>query len=210
MSQIKNVIAGLGIVASFSVALAPLATYADDPVTNPNTVTANINTVISMKLVSSQSAGDQTIECTSYDDPACSGEPQDVESVILPGEADLTNMFTEIYVSTNNVSGYTLTLADSDNNANLQTTAGATIAPTSSEPESSTNPGWAVRIDGSSSWLAMPAANAGSNIVVKTHQPNPAAVSIDDYSKVYYGVAISIDQASGSYTDTVVYTATTL
>lgn len=209
MSKIKSVIAGLGAVTALGVAVAPLAAYADE-VTNPNTVTAVIAPVLSMRMVSSGSTGDKTLTCDSNNNPVCSGQDQVASTTILPGQADTSSMYTDIYVSTNVLAGFTLTLKDSDNNNNLQTTGGDTIAPISSEPVGSTNPGWAVKIDDGSTWYAVPAANAGSSVSVKNHQPSPAAVSVDVHSKVTYGVAASSSQATGIYRDTVTYTATTL
>lgn len=218
MSKIKNVIAGLGVVTSLGVAMAPLTSYADTPNYNPNTVTAVIETVIRMTISSTDSTGTDTTDCQSQRVTPCTGDTQSVHTTIMPSADNLstesghtgeTDMYTEITVSTNSLLGYTLTLTDSDNNANLQTSAGATIAPISTLPAGGTNPGWAVRIDGANTWYAMPTlADTTHVITVKDYTPNPAAVTVGDQSKVYYGVAASSSQASGTYTDTVVYTAT--
>ena len=209
MSKIKSVIAGLGIVAGLGVAMAPLTSYADE-VTNPNTVTAVLNDVISMTLVSTDASGSDTMDCHSAHNPACTGTTQSVRTTILPGHADTSSMYTDIYVSTNTTNGFNLTVADSDTNNNLQTTSGDTIAAIANEPIGGTRPGWAIRIDDAGSWLAMPTSNAqGGPILIKSHQPDPAAVSINVHSKVTYGVAASDSQASGTYTDTIVYTVTT-
>lgn len=211
MSKIKNIIAGLGIVASLGVVAAPLAVYADDPNHNPNTVTAVINPVISMRLVSTDSSStsdpDET-ECQSQRTPACTGDTQSVHTTIMPSADDTSSMYTDIYVSTNSTAGYNLTLADADGNTSLQTPAGDTIATISSLPVGGSNPGWAVRIDGANTWYAMPTSTSNTPITVKSFTPSPAAVVVEDHSKVYYGVAASSTQASGTYSDTITYTAT--
>lgn len=209
MSKIKNVALGLGVVAGFAVAMAPLAAYADTEVTNPNTVTAVLGDVISMSLESHSTLGTKTLTCESQNNPACTGDNQVVSTTILPSADDKTSMYTIITVNTNVLNGFNLTMKDSDNNTNLQTTNNDTIATISSEPVGGSNPGWAVKIDSQSSWNAVPAANAASPLTIKTHQPNPAAVSVNVQSTVTYGVAASSSQPSGTYTDTIVYTATT-
>ncbi len=208
MSKTKTVVAGLGIVAGFATSIAPLAAYADE-VTNPNTVTAVLNDVISMSLESHSTLGTKTTTCESQKVTPCSGDEQIVSTTILPNAADTTSMYTIIKVNTNVTAGFNLTMKDADNYNSLRTTNGDSIAAISSLPVGGSNPGWAVRIDDSSTWNAVPAANASSSLTVKTHQPNPAAVSVNVQSRVTYGVAASSSQPSGTYTDTVVYTATT-
>lgn len=208
MSKIKSVIAGLGIITALGVAIVPMSTYADEEtVAGETTITANIYDGISMRLVSSDATGSRSITCNSLSSPNCSGEDQYVSTTILPGQADTTSMYTDIYVSTNNVSGYTLTLIDSDAINALSTSSGSTISAISSEPVGTTNPGWAIIIDGESSWRQVP-ISTGTAITVKTYQPSD--VTIDDHSKVTYGVAATDTQDPGIYTDTIVYTATVL
>lgn len=159
--------------------------------------------------------GDPVSHCvdTDIDDDGV-GDNNEVHTTLLPASADTTTMYTNVYVTTNCGSGYTLTLIDSDNNNNLST-ATASIAPISSLPVASTNPGWAIHIDGdvdsntgADIWRAMP-ASTGSAITVKNYTPLTPSTVTEDLSKVTYGVATSSDQATGTYTDTVVYTATT-
>ena len=208
MSKIKNVFAGLGVVTGFGLSILPMAAYAAPAVSEQQTVTANINAIISMRMVSSGSANDKTMECSNIESPSCSGEDQIVRTTILPGEADKTSMYTDIYVSTNAFGGFTVTVKDSDNDNTLRTTNNDTIAAISSEPVGTSNPGWAIKIDDVNTWYAVPAANASSSVTVKDYTPNPAGVSNDVHVKVTYGVAASSSQATGIYHDTVTYTAT--
>ena len=220
MSKIKKLALGLGLAAGFGAAILPLTTYADNISSSANLdIEVNIATVISMTLESHSAAGTMTLVCNSADvvidentgavtDDGCDGDEQEVSTTLLPNGADTTSMYTNIYVSTNSGSGYTLTLTDTDNNTNLQTPAGDTISPINVLPVGGSNPGWAIQVDGESSWQAMPANNSVSPIVVKNYSPDPAATVTNDLSKVTYGVAASSDQATGIYTDTVTYTAT--
>ena len=189
MSKIKTLTLALGITTCSVFAALPIVpVFADDPAPEAEKtldIDINVANVISMTL-----------------------DHNSTNTTILPNSADLTTMFTNIYVSTNSPEGYTLTLADADNNANLQTAFGATIAPISSEPAGGSNPGWAVRIDGESTWQAMPTQSSGNVITVKNYSPSPKAVTVNDHSEVFYGVAASTNQATGTYTDTVTYTAT--
>ena len=124
-------------------------------------------------------------------------------------------MYTEAFVSTNSLGGYSLSLSDSDTtNALTVSATGDTIAAINSEPVGGTNPGWAIAIDDDvqgwvSAWYQVPISSATA-LTLKTHTPSPAAVTIDSRTKVTYGVAASSSQPTGIYTDTVVYTATAL
>lgn len=233
MVNVKKVVAALGIAAGIGAAIIPAVTFADDELTATDTLDVNVNVaaVISMRLESHSdlNTGTRTTNCYSNDpdgsgpltagctdtdiDDDGVGDNNEVHTTLLPASADTTTMYTNVYVTTNCGSGYTLTLIDSDNNNNLST-ATASIAPISSLPVASTNPGWAIHIDGdvdsntgADIWRAMPAAS-GSPIVVKNTSATHDVVN-QDLSKVTYGVATASDQATGTYTDTVVYTATT-
>ena len=222
MSKIKRVIAGLGVAAGFGVAILPVAAFADDDpeATTPETsgetvITANVNDVISLRLVSSGSAGNKTLICASNTNPTCSGQEQLASTTILPSQDDKTSMYTEAFVSTNSLGGYSLSLSDYDTtNALTVSATGDTIAAINSEPVGGTNPGWAIAIDDDaqgwvSAWYQVPISTATA-LTLKTHTPSPAAVTIDSRTKVTYGVAASSSQPTGIYTDTVVYTATAL
>ena len=199
--KIKTLTLALGLAATLGVAAVPLTTYADQAEYDATLdINVDISTVISMTLTSGTMSTSEPYECTS------SPSSTDVSSTLLPG-ADDTTKCTTIYVTTNSPDGYVLTLADADSDANLETTEGYTIAPISSQPVGSTNPGWAVSIDSGTNWLAMPASTATA-ITVKSYVPNPKAVVTDDASTVYYGFATASDQATGTYTDKVTYTAT--
>ncbi|MBQ3309667.1 hypothetical protein IJG78_03255 [Candidatus Saccharibacteria bacterium] len=212
MSKTNKILAGFGVATALGIAISPLAVFADDPTTvdGETTINAIIEEVISMSLVSSDSA--YSYDCNSATTPNCSGTAQSASTNILPSQADTTSMYTIATVNTNSVSGYNLTLADSDTNNALTATAG-TIAAIASEPVGGTNPGWAIAVDkasqtGTITWLQVPISTAAP-LTIKSHHPSPAAVTVNDVTTVTYGVAASSSQPTGTYTDTVVYTATT-
>lgn len=214
MSKIKRVIAGLGVATGFGIAILPMAAFADDPapVTGESTITANINDVISMRLISTGSSGNKTLECRSEANPNCSGQDQLVATTLLPSQDDKTSMYTEAYVSTNSLGGYDLSLSDSDTtNALTASTTQDTIVAINREPVGGTYPGWAIAIDDDNdnwdeSWYQVPVSTA-TTLTLKSII-NPGVVTINDRTKVTYGVAATSTQATGIYTDTVVFTAT--
>lgn len=216
MSKTNKILAGFGVAAALGIAVSPLAVFADDETTaveGETTVTAVIEDVISMSLVSSGSANDKTLSCNSQNTPVCSGEEQLVSTTILPGQEDKTTMYTVATVNTNSVGGYSLTLSDSDTTNALTATTG-TIAAIATEPVGGTNPGWAIAIDDDDdnwdgAWYQVPISTA-SALEIKSSRPSPAAVTVNARTKVTYGVAASSSQPTGLYTDTVVYTATAL
>ncbi|MBR5620924.1 hypothetical protein IKW75_00320 [Candidatus Saccharibacteria bacterium] len=224
----RKLAVGLGLAAGFGASILPMATYADDVVSDTDTldVQVRVATIISMQLESHSTLGTRTTDCDSRDivvdettgditDDGCtnvSDLDNQVKTTLLPSSADTSSMYTDIYVTTNSGRGYVLTLADADTNASLRLPNDTdTIAPISSLPVGGTNPGWAIHIAGDQSgdvdvWRAMP-ISTGTPITVKSYSATRETVTRDK-STVTYGVATSSSQGSGLYTDTVTYTAT--
>ena len=128
-----------------------------------------------------------------------------------------------VSVSTNNTAGYNLTLADSDATTSL-TSGGNTITAhsgTFASPTALTAGKWGYRIVGAggftagaysgetnqgsstSTWAGVPAT--GSAVTVKS----TASTATNDTTTVWYGVKVDSSQPTGTYSDTVTYTATT-
>lgn len=128
-----------------------------------------------------------------------------------------------VSVSTNNSSGYTLTLANSDATTNL-VSGGNTIAAhsgTQASPTALAANTWGYRVVGvggfgagaysaetnngssSSTWAGVPATS--SPVTLKT----TATTASNDTTTVWYGVRANSTKVGGTYTDTVTYTATT-
>lgn len=224
MSKIKKIVASLGMVAGVGISLLPMAAYADPgdyaQASEDLTVNLLVNSVISMTIKSYSGnpvALNGTTECDNYSGTSScttTGD-QKVETTILPSQVDNTSMYSDIFVSTNSVAGYTLKLIDADEITSLVSAAGDTIVATSNIPSTS-NTGWAVSVGDTNVWQAVPnnvsatdpTIVAGTPITVTNYTPATPTVTTEHQSTVHYGVAATASQPVGTYTDTVVYTAT--
>ena len=128
-----------------------------------------------------------------------------------------------VSVSTNDTAGYTLELAETGASSTL-TSGGNTIAAstgTQTTPVAETANSWGYRVDSLGGFGAGPtssASNAAISGSIKfagvpaTASPNTlkttATTASNDTSTVWYGVAVNTTQPSGTYTNSVTYTAT--
>jgi hypothetical protein len=128
-----------------------------------------------------------------------------------------------VTVSTNDASGYTLQLAETSASSTL--TSGANTIPASSGtqavPIAMAVNTWGYRFDGGGGFGAgptTPVSNAAISGTIKfaavpaTASPNTikttAGAASNDTTTVWYGVAANTSQPSGTYTNSVTYTAT--
>jgi hypothetical protein len=125
-------------------------------------------------------------------------------------------------VSTNDTLGYTLQISDSDTNTNLVSGGNNITASSGSQasPIAQTNNTWGYRVDGLGGFGAGPTSGQSSAAVgsVKfagvpsSASPNTikttATTASNDTTTVWYGVAANTSQPSGTYSDTITYTAT--
>lgn len=128
-----------------------------------------------------------------------------------------------VLVSTNNATGYFLTLADNDANTNLVSGANniAAHAGTQASPTVLANNTWGYRVDGVGGFGAGPTSAENSNQssttiwagMPATGSPNTlkttSSTATNDSTTVWYGVRVNTALPNGVYTDTVTYTATT-
>ncbi len=128
-----------------------------------------------------------------------------------------------VTVSTNDSSGYTLQLAETGASGTL-TSGGNTIAAsagTQTTPVVMANNTWGYRIDsigGFGAGPTAPASNAAVSGTIKfaavpaTASPNTikttSGTASNDTTSVWYGVAVNTTQPTGTYTNSVTYTAT--
>jgi hypothetical protein len=129
-----------------------------------------------------------------------------------------------VTISTNDSSGYTLELAESSAVTNL--VSGSNTIPTSTGTQ--TTPvvmavnTWGYRVDSLGGFGAGPTSSQNSAAISGTIKfagvpasgsPNTlkttSGVATNDTTTVWYGVAANTSQPSGTYTNTVTYTATT-
>ncbi len=180
-----KIIKALGVSAALGVAAMPLTTFAVTPATADATVNVTINPTISLALTANSTS-------TSLD----------------PGTADITNMSIEAKVSTNAKGGYTLTLRDKDETTDLvhATLTSFKIPTSTATPEAGTK-SWAVKGGAISSWTAMPKSTETA-LTIKSATALTNAVINNEATTTQYGVGLDSSLASGTYSDTVVYTAT--
>lgn len=128
-----------------------------------------------------------------------------------------------VSVSTNNLLGYFLTLADNDANTNLVDGANNIAAHTGTQasPTVLANNTWGYRVDGVGGFGAGPTSAETNNQtsttiwagVPATGSPNTlkttSSTATNDTTTVWYGVRVNTSMPNGTYTDTVTYTATT-
>lgn len=129
-----------------------------------------------------------------------------------------------VTVSTNDALGYTLQIADTDATVTMAS-GGNTLAASGGNQTTPTAPqatnSWGYRVDSVGGFGAGPTSGASSAAISGTikfaampasSSPNTikttATTASGDTTTVWYGVAANTTQASGTYTDTVTYTAT--
>lgn len=181
------------------IAFVPLVASA--ATTSANTViNASINAVISMTTTT----------------------PVTISLTPTPGGVVSSSSDT-VSVSTNNALGYFLTLADNDADTNLVNGANniAAHAGTQASPTVLALNTWGYRVDTVGGFGAGPTSaetNNGSSTttwagVPATGSPNTlkttSTTATNDTTTVWYGVRVNTTLPSGTYTDTVTYTATT-
>lgn len=181
-----------------------LGTVALPAVAGAATTSTTINSAISSVISVFTSNGTVTVNVTPTGDGA-----QTIASDTLT-------------VSTNNTAGYTLQIADSDATTTL-TSGGNTIPASSGTQASPTAQAvntWGYRVDGVGGFGAGPTSAANSAAIgsltfagvpasgAPNTLKNTATTASNDTTTVWYGVAADTTQPTGTYSDTVTYTAT--
>ena len=185
-------------IAALGVAVMPVAASAATQTAN-TTINATVNPVISVTT------------------------PATVTLNLTPTSGGVVSSASDtVTVNTNNTTGYVLTLKDSDTTTSL-TSGSNTIAAHTGTPAAPTalaNNTWGFAIAGApfdatysaetnngsstSKWAGVP-ASSGTAATLKT----TATTATNDTTTVWYAVKANSSQPNGTYTDTVVYTATT-
>ncbi len=195
----KNIKACLFILLSFFIVFG--VTAAVSALTASTTISSSISSVISLLTTN----GTVNVNVT----PTASGAQTIASDTVT--------------VSTNDSSGYTLQVADTDANTNLvsggNNIAAASGTQTTPTTQSANTWGYAVQgvggfnssgyttassaaISGSLKFAGVPAT--GSPNTIKT----TSGTASSDTTTVWYAVAADTTQPSGTYTDSVTYTAT--
>jgi hypothetical protein len=168
---------------------------------------ATANTTINasiQKVISVSSAGPVNLSIT----PAAGGS--------------VTSGSDTITVGTNGAAGYTLTFADSDATTSLTNGGNNITAGSGSQttPANLANNTWGYRVDGVGGFTGTTTAESSASGagafqwagVPATGSPNTikttASMSVSDTTKIWYAARVDQTIPSGSYSDTVTYTAT--
>lgn len=187
MSKSTKVIAGLSAAAMLGVAAMPFAgAFALDPTadTTDDSATVTINVTVDSAIALSLDAA--TVS-TSMD----------------TSDMDET-MTTTATVSTNDVDGYALSVIDNDT-SNALLNGSYHINAVSSSVAAGTE-AWGIKGGDVSAYTAVP-ISTGTALTLKTHSGSTAA---DEATTFTYGVSTRADQETGTYTDTITYTAAVL
>lgn len=136
-------------------------------------------------------------------------------------EGSAANGFrSAITVYTNNSSGYTLSVKDSDSDTNLLHTNGTDYIPTTSSELSAGTAGWnydVTKYGSAASGVWTPTATGTDAYTIENQAVTSSDITIDTLTSktsngrityVDYNVATAGDQTSGIYSDTLIYTAT--
>lgn len=195
----RNIVAG-GLVVM--LLLTPVLVVAQEEDDEDTVINANIGSTISITT-----SGTVNLNVT----PTISGAA--------------TSASDTVTVATNNAAGYTLVLENSDDDTNLVNEVVNTIAAhagTQGTPTTLANNRWGYRVDGvggfgagptdaesnqanlAGTWAGVP-ENGDANTLKSTSSPTAG-----DATTVWYGVKADTSNPDGTYTDTVMYTATAL
>lgn len=235
MSKTTKIIAALGVVAGLGVAALPAFSYAAETVTGDVDLYVEVVPAIAMTITgnnddnSHYGSGNGAVDVfnpataasSSIDGHPTPAAPTTTASSswvsLLPNavaNGDNTNGFkSTINVYTNAHSGYTLNVKDADSTTAL-TKVGSTETIPAGVPESGDTTfdlaagtaAWGYVIDNASTTGEGYTPISATDAQVKTRGTKTSG---GETTTVYYGVATASDQATGVYTDTIVYTATT-
>ena len=195
----KYLYQAVGAVSAFAVLASPVLVSAATDTAN-TTINANVGSTIS---VSSSST---------------------VAINLAPGSQPVLSSSSDtVTVNTNNTAGYTLTLANLDTTTALESGANTIQAHTGTQaaPTVLTTGRWGYAVQNvggfgagvrsaetnntssTSTWAGVPSSAAPNTL------KDTSSTATNDITTVWYGVRVDSSQPTGTYTDTVRYTATT-
>ncbi len=217
MTKSKTIIATLGIVAGLGAAALPLASYAASVSGNvilavevepaiAMTITGNndndTENVITedVSTVSQYDPNTATGAIGSYTIPNAMSNPSSTYISLLPNNSATGTSIVTVY--TNNASGYTLNVKDSDSTTALTKVGGTDTIPALATAGTAGTPGWSIGGGDLENAIAV----SDTDQLVKTVQTKTTS---GDATTMTYTVSTAADQATGVYTDTIIYTAAT-
>lgn len=141
-------------------------------------------------------------------------KPDDIGMVVTPiiGGESITIGSNSTSVTTNNITGYSLTMSTGDatnNKLNHTSIDGQAILPLASNDSLLSSGTWGYTVNDPTD------SPSNSNFNIVPNMTNPVAIKTEsqpisaDETKVFYGAKVSYDNVAGTYNNTVVYTAMT-
>lgn len=215
MSKTTKIIAGLGVVAGLGVAALPIASFAASTVAGEVQLDVEVNEAIAMTILGNGDNGTAGVDtytptgASTIDGHAVGTlyDPTDLQTSsstvsLLPNSADTTTATSAITVYTNAASGFTLSVKDAD----------STTALVNADDNTATIPAGTNIVAGTAAWgykggsvTNFAAISATDAQVHSQSSPTTNGQTIN----MTYGVSTASDQKTGTYSDTIIYTATT-
>ncbi|MBQ3325739.1 hypothetical protein IJG79_01140 [Candidatus Saccharibacteria bacterium] len=216
-----KIIAAAGVVAGLGVAALPALTFATSTVAGEVELTAEVNEAIAMTIKGNAdpSSGEPAVQQPGVDVYTPTGattidghpvgslydstnlETSSSAVSLLPNAADTTTATSEIKVYTNAAAGFTLSVKDADTITALTHTDGESTIPAGATITAGTA-AWGYKGGSVANFAAISATDAE---VYTQSAPTSGGQTIN----MVYGVSTASDQKTGTYTDTIIYTATT-
>lgn len=216
-----KIIAVAGVVAGLGVAALPALTFATSTVAGEVELTAEVNEAIAMTIKGNAdpTSGEPAVQQPGVDVYTPTGattidghtvgslyDPTDLETSssavsLLPNAADTTTATSQIKVYTNAAGGFTLSVKDADSTTALTHTDGTSTIPAGTTITAGTA-AWGYKGGSVTNFAAISATDAQ---VYTQSAPTSGGATID----MTYGVSTASDQKTGTYSDTIIYTATT-
>ncbi len=147
------------------------------------------------------STQDVTVRVTIGSSIAVGVDQDTTEVTMSPNQTDTSTLKTKVTVTTNNATGYQLQVKDKDTDTGLK--SGTNVIPAAASLSAGTA-GWNVK-GGDKVFASGAAITAADQLVMEADTPPAASGAI---ANMTYGVATATNQASGTYTDIITYTAT--
>ena len=215
MSKTTKIIAALGVVAGLGVAALPAFSYAASTVAGEVELSAEVNEAIAMTILGNGDSGTAGVDVytptgastidghtvgTLYDEEHLQTSSSTVS--LLPNAADTTTATSAITVYTNAAGGFTLSVKDADDNTALVNSSDSTATIPAGATITAGTAAWGYKGGSVTNFAAISATDAQ---VYTQSAPTSGGQTIN----MNYGISTASTQKTGTYTDTIIYTATT-
>ena len=221
MSKKTKIIAALGVAAGLGVAALPAASFASSTVAGQVELTADVNEAIAMTILGNgdPTSGEPAVQVPGVDVYTPTGastidgypvgtlyDPTNLQTSsstvsLLPNAADTTTATSAITVYTNAAAGYNLSVKDADSTTALVNGSDSSATIPAGTSITAGTAAWGYKV-GDGNFTAI----TDSDVQIDTFA---GPTSGGNTTNVTYGVSTASDQKTGTYSDTIIYTATT-